>query len=713
MSDTLTIQVQDASAATAQAQFIIPVSDPGAITTTSPLPGASQGSAYSTPFAATGGTPPYNWLVMGSTGANVWVFSGANLIGTPGAAETDTISVLVTDAVGVPNAGLFNLTVAASPQAATPTFSPVAGSYGSAQNVTISCLTPSSTIYYTTNGSTPTTGSTVYSSSVNVAITETLKAIATASGYLQSAVGSAGYTISGGGTFDYYISPTGDDNNVGSLASPWSVTALKSKWTTYTGKKVGCLPGTYTHGTVGGVQTTLYSLCNSLGNTTNQMAIPINGGTAGTPTLIQSTVARGAIFDASNPVGGALPTNECPLFGQGLYGSTVPHPGNIIIDGICVRKVYQTGISFFPTAATTEGAGPTGIEIRNCEIAHISGTDNDNVAGIYLQGCNAAWVHNCVIHDVQGAAANQDDVAGIYSYYCRSNIYEYNTIYDCNNAIYEKYFPNGNHTWRYNYFEGNGQYPQNCVHGGSGGMVNGDVQSIYNNIMLAPQTGIMDASLGGAPAEGSAQGGGSQQSLSFHNNPCLFKGAASGGNVVGSGITYPAIGSQSPLAIPATVTQYNNVFYNISANIQYLGVWTYPTGSISLSDYNLVGTLAGSSNTLGMSPLSSLLAGTLYTLANWRSNFGFDAHSAALNPTFVTPTYIDTTYSNPSGYAQGFNPAGWKLTGGTAGSASGSNPGHVGGVSGGAAIDMGAWGGTDVNTGNPVAQLGATWTATI
>src|SRR5208337_1338820 len=81
--------------------------------------------------------------------------------------------------------------------AATPTFSPAAGTYASAQSVTISDTTSGSTIYYTTNGTTPTTSSSVYSSAINVSSTETLEAIATASGYSQSAVGSAAYTING------------------------------------------------------------------------------------------------------------------------------------------------------------------------------------------------------------------------------------------------------------------------------------------------------------------------------------------------------------------------------------------------------------------------------------------------------------------------------------------------------------------------------------
>jgi hypothetical protein len=78
---------------------------------------------------------------------------------------------------------------------ATPTFSPAAGTYTEAQTVTISSATTGATIYYTTNGTTPTTSSTQYKGPVIVSKTETLKAISYFPGWATSSVGSASYTI--------------------------------------------------------------------------------------------------------------------------------------------------------------------------------------------------------------------------------------------------------------------------------------------------------------------------------------------------------------------------------------------------------------------------------------------------------------------------------------------------------------------------------------
>ena len=81
------------------------------------------------------------------------------------------------------------------PATATPTFSPSAGTYASSQAVTISDATAGATIYYTTNGTAPTVSSAVYAGPVTIASSETLEAIATASGHSTSAVATAAYTI--------------------------------------------------------------------------------------------------------------------------------------------------------------------------------------------------------------------------------------------------------------------------------------------------------------------------------------------------------------------------------------------------------------------------------------------------------------------------------------------------------------------------------------
>jgi formylglycine-generating enzyme required for sulfatase activity len=83
------------------------------------------------------------------------------------------------------------------PTAATPSFDPPGGIYASDQNVTISCATSGATIYYTTDGSMPTTGSTQYTGAINVTVNpaSTLRAIAIATGYSQSAIGTASYSV--------------------------------------------------------------------------------------------------------------------------------------------------------------------------------------------------------------------------------------------------------------------------------------------------------------------------------------------------------------------------------------------------------------------------------------------------------------------------------------------------------------------------------------
>jgi glucosylceramidase len=80
------------------------------------------------------------------------------------------------------------------PNAATPSFWPIPGSYSPTQ-ITLSDTTANSTIYYTTDGSTPSTSSTKYTGPVTISATATIKALATASGFSPSAVATGAYTV--------------------------------------------------------------------------------------------------------------------------------------------------------------------------------------------------------------------------------------------------------------------------------------------------------------------------------------------------------------------------------------------------------------------------------------------------------------------------------------------------------------------------------------
>jgi len=78
---------------------------------------------------------------------------------------------------------------------ATPTFSPVAGTYTEAQNVTIACTTDGATIHYTLDGTNPTTSSATYSTPIAISETTTMKAMAVKTGMTNSSVATATYTI--------------------------------------------------------------------------------------------------------------------------------------------------------------------------------------------------------------------------------------------------------------------------------------------------------------------------------------------------------------------------------------------------------------------------------------------------------------------------------------------------------------------------------------
>lgn len=90
--------------------------------------------------------------------------------------------------------GPTNVTVTLPP-AATPTITPNGGSYYGSVQITLACSTSGAFIYYTTDGTTPTTSSTSYQGPFALSSTATVKAKAFASGFSESSPASANFSI--------------------------------------------------------------------------------------------------------------------------------------------------------------------------------------------------------------------------------------------------------------------------------------------------------------------------------------------------------------------------------------------------------------------------------------------------------------------------------------------------------------------------------------
>ena len=195
--------------------YVVNSATPVAATPTfSPVAGTYSGAQSVTLLDATPGAVMY-YTTNGTTPTtSSAMFNPSTPIAVSSSETIEAIAVAsgyTTSAVGSAS-----YTISGSSPAATPTFSPVAGTYSGAQSVTLLDATPGAVMYYTTNGTTPTTSSVMFNPSTPIAVSssETIEAIAVASGYTTSAVGSAAYTISGSST-TVVNDPTGFSSSTG------------------------------------------------------------------------------------------------------------------------------------------------------------------------------------------------------------------------------------------------------------------------------------------------------------------------------------------------------------------------------------------------------------------------------------------------------------------------------------------------------------------
>jgi hypothetical protein len=270
------------------------------------------------------------------------------------------------------------------PAPPAPVLSLPAGSYSGIQNLTITDSLAGATIYYTTDGTTPTTSSTEYTGRISLSSTETIEAIAAATGYSTSAVITAAYTIT--------ISAPG----FALSASPVSVSVPQggSGTSTISAIDVGGFTGTVTlaatglpsgvsasfaPGSAAGTQVLTLTASTSAQTTSSAVTVSITGasGSLSATTTVDLSITPEPGFAPGS--GGTTSLTVTP-------GTTAGNTGTIsvagtngfsgIVDLTCSVTTTLTGVSDMPTCSLN----PTSVTISDASAQTSTLTVNTTAA---------------------------------------------------------------------------------------------------------------------------------------------------------------------------------------------------------------------------------------------------------------------------------------------------------------------------------------------
>jgi hypothetical protein len=503
--------------------------------------------------------------------------------------------------------------------------------------------------------------------------------------------------------FDYYVSPTGNDANPGTLAQPWAITSLSlSTWNSnnvanclkQAGKRIGFLPGTYN------VSAYMY-------NDPVSGALQIIGGTASASTYWGSSDANGNYSPRTATITALSPGGVYGGFhatGPGVYdGPAISHTGlyprsyatgYAILDGLRVTGCSYKAIRFGGGSSSDGPLIAAPVVIRNCEVfgcGYNTGDYIDNMNGIWVDGCTNALVSNNYVHDNLGhsGASNSDHLNGIFcpgfSPGTSGSVFQYNTVINAGNIYGKENFNQGN-TIQYNYVD----------------------VSMYGT----DSNGIQDWT--GANASGLTQ------TTIIRNNIIVMAGGVAGGGV---GIGHSTLSDSYAWTTPVQV--YNNTIIVTGSNgpVYWWGTEGHGGNGIQqMQWYNNIcagGTSSGSFNGLGnfmTNPEGPQIWD--YNLVPSNASWGLYSNGSTFG---TVPTNKIASYSSPAAFAAGLAANGgignaeansvqgtptfvggaggalankYKLASGSLGVGQGSTTGKPGG----AACDMGAWGGANAPT---------------
>jgi Legume lectin domain/Chitobiase/beta-hexosaminidase C-terminal domain len=298
--------------------------------------------------------------------------------------------------------------------AATPQFSPAAGTYTTAQSVTITDATPGSSIFYTLDNSQPGTavgGSTQkYSAPITVGNSETIQALATAPGFTTSPVNSAAYvinlpaaptpvispatgtytsaqtvTITDSGTTIFY---TIDGSNPTTSATKYTAPFTVSTSTTV--KAIATAPGFATSATAQSIITinTGGTAAINFGSGFSAAGMQFNGHTKlnGTRLQLTDTTATGEAASAfwTTPVNVQTFTNDFTF--QVTSPSADGFTFTIQRAGVTAIGPSGGGLCYGPNLPGGAGGIPTSIAVK-FDLYDNNG-EGTNSTGLYLNGAS-------------------------------------------------------------------------------------------------------------------------------------------------------------------------------------------------------------------------------------------------------------------------------------------------------------------------------------
>lgn len=317
------------------------------------------------------GTHSANVASLGISGTTFMPLTGSTLIGNGNnltAQCTGALTALCADLAGIarPASGAWDIGAyqftSGPGTVATPTFSPVAGTYTVTQTVTISTATSGATLCYTTDGSTPTangagtcTHGTTYSGTISVSTSQTVKAIGSLSGDTDSAVGSAAYVIAPVVATPTFSPVAGTYTSTQSVTISTSTGGATLCYTTDGSTPTANGAGTCTHGTT---YTTAVSVASSQTlKARGSLSGDTDSSVATAAYVINSTVATPTF----NPVAGTYASAQNVTISTATGGATLcwTNDGSTpaATAGTCTHGTTYTTTVTVPSSLTLKALG--------------------------------------------------------------------------------------------------------------------------------------------------------------------------------------------------------------------------------------------------------------------------------------------------------------------------------------------------------------------